>query len=58
MYRTLSDPGYKKASNKHGRRLNARDSLPMHFKAAFALRRLPNHRGNLKQMAVPVAVRC
>ena len=29
MYRTLTDPGYQKTTNKHGRRLNARCGTPM-----------------------------
>lgn len=51
MYRTLTDPEYKKSTNKHGRRLNSRKGTPMHIMAAFALRMLPNHRGNLTKIA-------
>lgn len=29
MHRTLTDPGYQKTTNKHGRRLNARCGTPM-----------------------------
>jgi hypothetical protein len=50
MYRTLTDPGYQKATNKHGRRLNKRSGTPMHVMAAFALKQLPGKAGNLTQV--------
>lgn len=50
MYRTLTDPGYQKATNKHGRRLNKRSGTPMHVMAAFALKQLPGRAGNLTQV--------
>lgn len=50
MYRTLTDPGYQKATNKHGRRLNKRSGTPMHVMAAHALRSLPGHEGNLTEV--------
>ena len=49
MYRTLTDPGYHRATNKHGRRLNKRGGTPMHVMAAHALRQLPGMAGNLTQ---------
>ena len=57
MYRTLTDPGYKRSTNKHGRRLNPRRGIPMHAMAAFALRRLDDHEGNLNQMSEEILVR-
>ena len=51
MYRTLTDPGYQKATNKHGRRLNKRSGTPMHVMAAFALKQLPGKAGNLTQVS-------
>ena len=51
MYRTLTDPGYQKATNKHGRRLNKRSGTPMHVMAAFALKHLPLKAGNLTQVS-------
>ena len=54
MYRTLTDPGYQKATNKHGRRLNKRSGTPMHVMAAFALKQLPGRAGNLTQVCPPV----
>jgi hypothetical protein len=51
MYRTLTDPGYQRTTNKHGRRLNSRKCTPMHHMAAHALRQLPNQRGNLNQVS-------
>ena len=57
MYRTLTDPGYQKATNKHGRRLNKRSGTPMHVMAAFALKQLPGRAGNLTQVwRLPVTV--
>ncbi len=50
MYRTLTDPGYQKATNKHGRRLNKRSGTPMHVMAAHALRSLPGNEGNLTEV--------
>jgi hypothetical protein len=50
MFRTLTDPGYQKATNKHGRRLNKRGGTPMHVMAAYALRQLPGREGNLTQV--------
>jgi hypothetical protein len=50
MYRTLTDPGYQKATNKHGRRLNKRSGTPMHVMAAYGLQQLPNLEGNLTQV--------
>ncbi|KAK9831475.1 hypothetical protein WJX81_008615 [Elliptochloris bilobata] len=55
MYRTLTDPGYQKTTNKHGRRLNARCGTPMHIMAAFALQRLPDNEGNLTQIAQQIS---
>ncbi|CAL8463714.1 g3248 [Coccomyxa elongata] len=51
MYRTLTDPGYQKATNKHGRRLNKRSGTPMHVMAAHALRTLPGKEGNLTEIS-------
>ena len=53
MFRTLTDPGYQKATNKHGRRLNKRGGTPMHVMAAYALRQLPGREGNLTQVLPP-----
>lgn len=53
MYRTLTDPGYQKATNKHGRRLNKRSGTPMHVMAAHALRALPGKEGNLTEVRAP-----
>jgi len=41
MYRTLTDPGYQKATNKHGCRLNPRSGTAMHVMATYALRQMP-----------------
>ena len=41
MFRTLTDPGYQKATNKHGCRLNPRSGTPMHVMATYALQQLP-----------------
>ena len=54
MYRTLTDPGYQKATNKHGRRLNKRGGTPMHVMAAFALKQLPGKAGNLTQVCASI----
>lgn len=51
MYRTLTDPGYQKSTNKHGRRLNPRRGTPMHIMALCALRALPGQQGTLSQIA-------
>ena len=56
MFRTLTDPDYKKATNKHGRRLNSRKGTPMHVMAAYALRRMANFEGNLNQMSAIIVV--
>ena len=58
MYRTLTDPGYQKATNKHGRRLNKRSGTPMHVMAAFALKQLPGKAGNLTQVCLLVSCMC
>jgi hypothetical protein len=43
MYRTLTDPKYQKATNKHGRRINPRKGVAMHVMAEWALRKLPGY---------------
>ena len=58
MYRTLTDPGYQKATNKHGRRLNKRSGTPMHIMAAHALQQLPGKEGNLTQVLCAAAACC
>lgn len=55
MYRTLTDPGYYRATNKHGRRLNSRTSIPMYIKAVYALLQLQGHEGNLTQISDVIA---
>eukprot|EP00884_Botryococcus_braunii_P004872 jgi/Botrbrau1/14386/Bobra.0014s0035.1 len=55
MYRTLTDPGYQRSTNKHGRRINSRKCRPMHVMAAYALQQLPNRQGNLNQIAGIIA---
>ena len=59
MYRSLTDPAYVKASNKHGKRINPRrGSIPTHIMAAYALCRLPRHEGNLREISQEIEVRC
>ena len=57
MYRSLTDPAYVKASNKHGKRINPRrGSIPTHIMAAYALCRLPGHEGNLREISQEIEV--
>ena len=57
MYRSITDPAYVKASNKHGKRINPRrGSIPTHLMAAYALGRLPNHEGNLREISKQIEV--
>ena len=59
MYRSLTDPAYVKASNKHGKRINPRrGSIPTHIMAAYALCRLPGFEGNLREISQEIEVRC
>jgi len=51
MYRTLTDPGYQKATNKHGCRLNPRSGTAMHVMATYALRQMPGAQRAAYQMA-------
>ena len=50
MYRTLTDPGYQKATNKHGCRLNPRSGTAMHVMATYALRQMPGAQREVLQM--------
>jgi len=51
MYRTLTDPGYRKANNPHGRRIHPRKGhTPMHVMATYSLQQLPKNEGNLTQI--------
>lgn len=51
MYRTLTDPGYSKATNPHGRRIRPRKGhTPMHVMATYSLQKLPNNEGNLTEI--------
>ena len=57
MYRSITDPAYVKSSNRHGKRINPRKgSIPTHLMAAYALGRLPDNEGNLREISKQIEV--